>query len=128
MDQKRDRIPPGRTGGAGEIGRGRIAAAAAIVTLIAYLVLAQVMLGAANPSASILSPHLFDPVQLVGLLTLVLVVGAGMSSSGAMATSIALVLGFLGLVFLVTWRLALAIAAAPRRREELRRQRMTGRR
>jgi hypothetical protein len=86
------------------------------------------MLGAANPSAPLLSLQSFDPVQLVGLLTLVLVVGAGMSSSGGMATAIALVLGFLAIVFLVTWRLALAIADAPRRRAELARQRMSGRR
>ena len=102
--------------------KGRRFAAAALVTLIAYLCMAHTLLGAANPEAGFFSPSLIDPHQLVGLLTLALVLGSDVTTNVGIATAVGLILGFLGVVFLVTWRLAGSAMDAPRQREVLRQQ------
>ena len=102
--------------------KGRQFIAAALVTLIAYVCMAHTLLGAANPEAGFLSPSLIDPHQLVGLLTLALVLGADVTTNAGIAIAVGLILSFLGVVFLVTWRLAGTAMEAPRQREVLRQQ------
>ena len=111
---------PGNQKNSGEKGRQFIAAA--LVTLIAYVCMAHTLLGAANPEAGFLSPSLIDPHQLVGLLTLALVLGADVTTNAGIAIAVGLILSFLGVVFLVTWRLAGTAMEAPRQREALRQQ------
>ena len=84
--------------------------------------MAHTLLGAANPEAGFFSPSLIDPHQLVGLLTLALVLGSDVTTNVGIATAVGLILSFLGVVFLVTWRLAGSAMDAPRQREVLRQQ------
>ena len=84
--------------------------------------MAHTLLGAANPEAGFFSLSLIDPHQLVGLLTLTLVLGADVTTNAGIAIAVGLILSFLGVVFLVTWRLAGSAMDAPRQREVLRQQ------
>jgi hypothetical protein len=94
----------------------RVFLVAALITLIGYGVLAHSLLHAAAPSTPALAPELFNPLQLVGLLALVLVVTSGLTANLAMVLSASFVVGFLAIVFLVAWRLARIVAAGPPRR------------
>jgi hypothetical protein len=84
--------------------------------------MAHTLLGAANPEAGFFSLGLIDPHQLVGLLTLALVLGGEVTTDAGIAVAVGLILSFLGVVFLVTWRLAGTAMDAPRQREVLRQQ------